>query len=64
MVFHPFNSIHIWDDGSLEILNITKLDEGTYTCFAENNRGKANNSGTLEITGKTPLSLFILDNFL
>uniref|UniRef100_A0A7M4FX32 Contactin 1 n=1 Tax=Crocodylus porosus TaxID=8502 RepID=A0A7M4FX32_CROPO len=49
--------IHIWDDGSLEILNITKLDEGTYTCFAENNRGKANNSGTLEITEATKITL-------
>uniref|UniRef100_A0A665THD0 Contactin 1b n=1 Tax=Echeneis naucrates TaxID=173247 RepID=A0A665THD0_ECHNA len=28
-------------DGSLEILNATKNDEGTYICFAENDRGKA-----------------------
>uniref|UniRef100_A0A7M4ETE6 Contactin-1 n=1 Tax=Crocodylus porosus TaxID=8502 RepID=A0A7M4ETE6_CROPO len=40
-----------------KILNITKLDEGTYTCFAENNRGKANNSGTLEITEATKITL-------
>lgn len=38
-------------DGSLEILNATKNDEGTYTCFAENDRGKANSSGYLTITG-------------
>ncbi|NXX23887.1 CNTN1 protein, partial [Podargus strigoides] len=42
--------IHIWDDGSLEIINIKKLDEGRYTCFAENNQGKANSTGVLEMT--------------
>lgn len=56
-VFHAFNRISIWDDGSLEIVNITKLDQGSYTCFAENNQGKANSTGTLEITGKTPFLL-------
>lgn len=39
-------------DGSLEILNATRNDEGLYTCFAENDRGKANSSGYLTITGK------------
>lgn len=38
-------------DGSLEILNATSNDEGVYTCFAENDRGKANSSGYLTITG-------------
>ena len=49
---YTLNSIHIRDDGSLEIINVTKLDEGRYTCFAENNRGKANSTGVLEMTGK------------
>ncbi|XP_074840181.1 contactin-1 [Carettochelys insculpta] len=49
--------ISIWDDGSLEIVNITKLDQGSYTCFAENNRGKANSSCTLEITEATRITL-------
>uniref|UniRef100_A0A8C4XZ85 Contactin-1 n=1 Tax=Gopherus evgoodei TaxID=1825980 RepID=A0A8C4XZ85_9SAUR len=49
--------ISIWDDGSLEIVNITKLDQGSYTCFAENNRGKANSTGTLEITEATKITL-------
>uniref|UniRef100_A0A8C9G437 Contactin 1 n=1 Tax=Pavo cristatus TaxID=9049 RepID=A0A8C9G437_PAVCR len=49
--------IHIWDDGSLEIINVTKLDEGRYTCFAENNRGKANSTGVLEMTGKPLLCI-------
>lgn len=39
-------------DGSLEILNATKNDEGVYNCFAENDRGKANSSGYLTITGQ------------
>ncbi|CDQ58179.1 unnamed protein product [Oncorhynchus mykiss] len=49
-----FNStrVLIWEDGSLEILNVTEADEGRYTCFAENNRGKANSTGSLSITGK------------
>lgn len=38
-------------DGSLEILNATKNDEGFYTCVAENDRGKASSSGYLTITG-------------
>lgn len=38
-------------DGTLEILNATRNDEGLYTCFAENDRGKANSSGYLTITG-------------
>lgn len=45
-------SISILLDGSLEILNATKNDEGIYTCLAENDRGKANNSGYLTITGQ------------
>lgn len=43
--------VAIWDDGSLEIINITVLDEGSYTCFAENNRGKANSTTTLSVKG-------------
>ncbi|KAM9171705.1 contactin-1 [Pangshura tecta] len=49
--------ISIWGDGSLEIVNITKQDQGSYTCFAENNRGKANSTGTLEITEATKITL-------
>ncbi|KAB0358019.1 hypothetical protein FD754_002175 [Muntiacus muntjak] len=41
----------IWEDGSLEINNITRSDGGVYTCFVENNKGKANSTGTLVITG-------------
>ena len=52
MCFSHLNRILIWEDGSLEINNITRNDGGIYTCFAENNRGRANNTGTLVITGK------------
>lgn len=47
-----FFRISILFDGSLEILNATTNDEGVYTCFAENDRGKANSSGYLTITGQ------------
>lgn len=46
----PFR-ISILFDGSLEIRNANKNDEGAYTCFAENSRGKGNSSGYLTITG-------------
>uniref|UniRef100_A0A672JLK6 Contactin-3 n=1 Tax=Salarias fasciatus TaxID=181472 RepID=A0A672JLK6_SALFA len=54
-----FNSsrMFIWEDGSLEILNVTREDEGKYTCFAENNRGKANSTGTLVVTESTKITL-------
>uniref|UniRef100_A0A674CFT7 Contactin 1 n=1 Tax=Salmo trutta TaxID=8032 RepID=A0A674CFT7_SALTR len=54
-----FNStrVLIWEDGSLEILNVTEADEGRYTCFAENNRGKANSTGSLSITEATKITL-------
>ncbi|KAJ8416362.1 hypothetical protein AAFF_G00356500 [Aldrovandia affinis] len=49
--------IRIWDDGSLVIFNATKTDEGRYTCFAENDRGKANSTGALTITEATKITL-------
>ncbi|TSK13409.1 Contactin-1a [Bagarius yarrelli] len=54
-----FNSsrIFIWEDGSLELLNVTKSDEGRYTCFAENDRGKANSTGFLTVTDATKITL-------
>ncbi|XP_055078479.1 contactin-1a-like isoform X2 [Periophthalmus magnuspinnatus] len=54
-----FNStrVFIWEDGSLEILNVTRADEGRYTCFAENDRGKANNTGSLLVTDATKITL-------
>ncbi|KAI5608977.1 contactin-1a precursor, partial [Silurus asotus] len=49
--------IFIWNDGSLEIHNVTKSDEGKYTCFAENDRGKANSTGSLSVTDATKITL-------
>ncbi|XP_062246520.1 contactin-1a-like [Platichthys flesus] len=49
--------VFIWEDGSLEILNVTRADEGRYTCFAENDRGKANSTGTLLVTESTKITL-------
>uniref|UniRef100_A0A8D0D413 Contactin 1b n=1 Tax=Sander lucioperca TaxID=283035 RepID=A0A8D0D413_SANLU len=48
--------ISIMFDGSLEILNATTNDEGVYTCFAENDKGKANSSGYLTITEATSIT--------
>ncbi|XP_037110368.1 contactin-1a [Syngnathus acus] len=47
----------IWEDGSLEILNVTRTDEGRYTCFAQNDRGKANSTGSLTVTDSTKITL-------
>ncbi|XP_061678817.1 contactin-1a isoform X4 [Syngnathoides biaculeatus] len=47
----------IWEDGSLEILNVTRTDEGRYTCFAHNNLGKANSTGSLTVTDSTKITL-------
>ncbi|XP_015251073.1 PREDICTED: contactin-1a-like isoform X2 [Cyprinodon variegatus] len=47
----------IWEDGSLEILNVTPADEGSYTCFAENDWGKANNTLPLVVTESTKITL-------
>ncbi|XP_059191036.1 contactin-1a-like [Centropristis striata] len=49
--------VFIWVDGSLEILNVTRADEGRYTCFAENDRGKANSTGRLTVTESTKITL-------
>ena len=58
--FWPLLRVFIWEDGSLEILNVTRADEGTYTCFAENDRGKANSTGSLLVTGKFQLMILII----
>ncbi|XP_007244394.3 contactin-1a [Astyanax mexicanus] len=49
--------IFIWEDGSLEIRNVTKSDEGKYTCFAENDKGRANSTGSFLVTDATKITL-------
>uniref|UniRef100_A0A670ZM68 Contactin 1 n=1 Tax=Pseudonaja textilis TaxID=8673 RepID=A0A670ZM68_PSETE len=49
--------IRIWYDGSLEIINVTVADAGNYTCFVENNKGKANSSSALIVTAATRITL-------
>lgn len=58
MFFLSFCSIAIMPDGTLEISNATINDEGVYTCFAENDRGKSNSSGYLTITGQCGSGIF------
>ncbi|KAK3544907.1 hypothetical protein QTP86_029244, partial [Hemibagrus guttatus] len=53
--------VFIWNDGSLEILNVTKADEGLYTCYAENDHGRSNSSGTLFIKEATKITVGPLD---
>uniref|UniRef100_A0A3Q4N4V7 Contactin 2 n=1 Tax=Neolamprologus brichardi TaxID=32507 RepID=A0A3Q4N4V7_NEOBR len=44
----------ITPDGILWIYNISRADEGKYTCFAENYLGKANSTGHLSVRGTQP----------
>lgn len=62
--FWPLLRVFIWEDGSLEILNVMRADEGSYTCFAENDRGKDNSTGSLLVTGKGKLMKLSLRSFL
>uniref|UniRef100_A0A8C2JV00 Uncharacterized protein n=1 Tax=Cyprinus carpio TaxID=7962 RepID=A0A8C2JV00_CYPCA len=56
-LLHNSSRIFIWPDGSLELLNVTKSDEGKYTCLAENDRGRANSTGSLSVTDATKITL-------
>ncbi|KAM9592446.1 contactin-3 [Trichechus inunguis] len=44
-------------DGGLKIANVTKADVGTYTCIAENQFGKANDTTRLVVTEPTRIIL-------
>ncbi|XP_077582424.1 contactin-2 isoform X2 [Stigmatopora nigra] len=44
-------------DGFLWITNISRADEGKYTCFAENYLGKANSTGHLSVRDATKITL-------
>ncbi|XP_034523003.1 contactin-2 isoform X2 [Ailuropoda melanoleuca] len=43
--------------GTLIIRNISRSDEGKYTCFAENFMGKANSTGILSVRDATKITL-------
>ncbi|XP_069759212.1 contactin-1-like isoform X2 [Narcine bancroftii] len=47
----------IWPNGTLEIRGVTMTDEGIYTCFAVNNKGRANSTGTFSVTEPTKITL-------
>ncbi|OXB67185.1 hypothetical protein ASZ78_015826 [Callipepla squamata] len=49
--------VTITADGTLILQNISKSDEGKYTCFAENYMGKANSTGILSVRDATKITL-------
>ncbi|KAM9759171.1 contactin-2 isoform 1-T4 [Menidia menidia] len=49
--------ITVTPDGMLWIHNISRADEGKYTCFAENYLGKANSTGHLSVRDATKITL-------
>uniref|UniRef100_A0A8C2TUV6 Contactin-2 n=1 Tax=Coturnix japonica TaxID=93934 RepID=A0A8C2TUV6_COTJA len=49
--------VTITADGTLILQNISKSDEGKYTCFAENFMGKANSTGILSVRDATKITL-------
>ena len=51
-----FLRVTVTPDGQLWIHNISRADEGKYTCFAENYLGKANSTGHLSVRGRYLLS--------
>ena len=51
-VLHPCCRVTVTPDGTLIIRNVSRSDEGKYTCFAENFMGKANSTGTLSVRGE------------
>ncbi|XP_064162210.1 contactin-2 [Anguilla rostrata] len=49
--------VTVTPDGNLLITNISRADEGKYTCFAENYLGKANSTGHLSVRDATKITL-------
>uniref|UniRef100_A0A673Z7B7 Contactin 2 n=1 Tax=Salmo trutta TaxID=8032 RepID=A0A673Z7B7_SALTR len=49
--------VTVTPDGMLRIHNISRADEGKYTCFAENYLGKANSTGHLSVRDATKITL-------
>ncbi|KAJ8265111.1 hypothetical protein COCON_G00142100 [Conger conger] len=49
--------VTVTPEGNLWITNISRADEGRYTCFAENYLGKANSTGILSVRESTKITL-------
>ncbi|KAG5838913.1 hypothetical protein ANANG_G00228720 [Anguilla anguilla] len=49
--------VTVTPEGNLWITNISRADEGKYTCFAENYLGKANSTGVLSVRDATKITL-------
>lgn len=52
-----FPRITVAPDGTLWIRNVSRADEGKYTCFAENYLGKANSTGHLSVRGEDDVQI-------
>lgn len=55
-----FVRVTVTPDGILWIYNISRADEGKYTCFAENYLGKANSTGHLSVRGTSSTAVIYL----
>lgn len=49
--------VTVLDNGSLRISNVTKMDDGLYTCVARNQFGVASSAGSLLVKGTVFFSL-------
>lgn len=47
--------VTVLENGSLRISNVSRLDDGLYTCVARNQFGVASSAGSLLVKGKLDL---------
>ncbi|XP_063308238.1 contactin-2 [Pelobates fuscus] len=56
-LLHNSSRVTVTSNGTLILKNISRSDEGKYTCFAENFMGKSNSTGTLSVREATKITL-------
>lgn len=55
-----FHRFEILDDHTLNIRQVTSVDEGSYTCVVENMVGKSEASATLTVHGQHVIAVILL----